>query len=164
MDICVKRSGIDCCEKVFEYSMPVEEAAETVVPDTMPDVERILCAEGVVIIRSKDVTDGRVSVSAGVNATVLYSPEGGKGACSLTASIPIDVSVDAPNVTDESMVVAMLTVTNIDARTLNPQQIIGARGSKRVHRMLQPYAARGGRPGWRATGPRALKPLPSPRR
>ena len=124
MDICVKRSGIDCCEKVFEYSMPVEEAAETVVPDTMPDVERILCAEGVVIIRSKDVTDGRVSVSAGVNATVLYSPEGGKGACSLTASIPIDVSVDAPNVTDESMVVAMLTVTNIDARTLNPRKLL----------------------------------------
>lgn len=124
MDICVKRSGIDCCEKVFEYSMPVEEAAETVVPDTMPDVERILCAEGVVIIRSKDVTDGRVSVSAGVNATVLYSPEGGNGACSLTASIPIDVSVDAPNVTDESMVVAMLTVTNIDARTLNPRKLL----------------------------------------
>lgn len=124
MDISVKRSGIDCCEKVFEYSMPVEEAAETVVPDTMPDVERILCAEGVIAIRSKDVSEGRVSVSAGVNATVLYSPEGGGGARSITASIPVDVSVDAPGVTEDSMTVAVLTVTSIDARTLNPRKLL----------------------------------------
>ena len=40
MEVSMKRSGIACCEKVFEYAMPVEQAAETVVPDTMPDVER----------------------------------------------------------------------------------------------------------------------------
>ena len=75
MELSMKRSGIACCEKVFEYAMPVEQATETVVPDTMPDVERILCAEGMVIIRSKEVSEGRVTVSAGVAATVLYSPE-----------------------------------------------------------------------------------------
>mgnify|MGYP006900621888 CR=1 FL=1 len=63
MELSMKRSGIACCEKVFEYAMPVEQAAETVVPDTMPDVERILCAEGMVIIRSKEVSEGRVTVS-----------------------------------------------------------------------------------------------------
>ena len=36
MELSMKRSGIACCEKVFEYAMPVEQAAETVVPDTMP--------------------------------------------------------------------------------------------------------------------------------
>ena len=63
MDLTVKCSGIACCERVFEYAMPVEEASETVVPDTMPDVERILCAEGMVMIRSKEVTNERVNVS-----------------------------------------------------------------------------------------------------
>ena len=71
MDLTVKCSGIACCERVFEYAMPVEEASETVVPDTMPDVERILCAEGMVMIRSKEVTNERVNVSAVVGATVL---------------------------------------------------------------------------------------------
>ena len=77
MDVSMKRSGMACCEKVYEYSQPVEQAAETVVPDTMPDVERVLCAEGTVIIKSKEVQDGRVNLTAGVAATVLYAPEGG---------------------------------------------------------------------------------------
>lgn len=84
----MKRSGIACCEKVFEYAMPVEQAAETVVPDTMPDVERVLCAEGTVIIKGKEVQDGRVSVTAGVAATVLYAPEGGGKTCVLGAALP----------------------------------------------------------------------------
>ena len=95
MELSMKRSGIACCEKVFEYAMPVEQATETVVPDTMPDVERILCAEGMVIIRSKEVSEGRVTVSAGVAATVLYSPEGGGRPCRLSAVVPIELELDA---------------------------------------------------------------------
>ena len=99
MELSMKRSGIACCEKVFEYAMPVEQATETVVPDTMPDVERILCTEGMVIIRSKEVSEGRVTVSAGVAATVLYSPEGGGRPCRLSAVVPIELELDAPGVT-----------------------------------------------------------------
>lgn len=124
MDLTVKCSGIACCERVFEYAMPVEEASETVVPDTMPDVERILCAEGMVMIRSKEVTNERVNVSAVVGATVLYAPEGGEGVCTLGASIPIVVDVDAPGVTEDSSAVASLTLANVEARMLNPRKLL----------------------------------------
>ena len=120
----MKRSGIACCEKVFEYAMPVEQAAETVVPDTMPDVERILYAEGTVIIRSKEVNEGRVSVSAGVAATVVYSPEGGGAPCRVSAAVPVELELDAPGVTQESIPVAMLTLTGIEARMLNPRKLL----------------------------------------
>lgn len=124
MELSMKRSGIACCEKVFEYAMPVEQAAETVVPDTMPDVERILCAEGTVIIRSKEVNEGRVSVSAGVAATVVYSPEGGGAPCRVSAAVPVELELDAPGVTQESIPVAMLTLTGIEARMLNPRKLL----------------------------------------
>lgn len=124
MDITVKRSGIACCEKVFEYSMPVEGAAETVVPDTMPDIERILCADGVAIIRGKEVSDGRVSVSAGVGVTILYAPEGGDGVCTLSAAVPVSVDAEAPDVTESSLAVADLTVANVEARMLNPRKLL----------------------------------------
>ena len=94
MELSMKRSGIACCEKVFEYVMPVEQAAETVVPDTMPDVERILCADGIVIIRSKEVNEGRVNVSAGVAATVVYAPEGGGKPLSINAVVPVELELD----------------------------------------------------------------------
>ena len=124
MDVSMKRSGIACCEKVFEYSQPVEQAVETVVPDTMPDVERVLCAEGTVIIKGKEVQDGKVSVTAGVAATVLYSPEGGGKARCLGAALPIELTVDAAGVTQDSIPVAMLSVTNVEARMLNPRKLL----------------------------------------
>ena len=79
MELTMKRESLECCERVFEYCAPAEEATETVIPDTMPDVERVLCAGGTAIIRSKEVQDGRVSLTAGVSATVLYTPEGRGG-------------------------------------------------------------------------------------
>ena len=88
MELTVKRSGMPCCENVFAYLMPAEEAVETVVPDTMPDVERILFTEGTASIRSKEVLDGAVNITGSVNATVLYVPEGGEGTSSLEATIP----------------------------------------------------------------------------
>lgn len=124
MDVSMKRSGMACCEKVYEYSQPVEQAAETVVPDTMPDVERVLCAEGTVIIKSKEVQDGRVNLTAGVAATVLYAPEGGGGPCVLGTALPIELSLEAPGVTQESIPVAMLSVTNVEARMLNPRKLL----------------------------------------
>ena len=96
MGLTVKRSEISCCEKVFEYSMPLEEASETVVPDTMPDVERILCADGTALIRSKELGDGHISLAGSVQCTVLYAPEGGAGICALDVGIPAALELDAP--------------------------------------------------------------------
>ena len=124
MDITVKRSGIACCEKVFEQSVSLEEAAEAVVPDTQPDAEYILCADGEALIRSKDVLDGRVNVSAQVEAVVLYAPEGGDGVCSLDVAVPVTVELEAPDVTPDSLATASLTVTGIEARLLNPRKVI----------------------------------------
>ena len=79
MDLTVKRSGLELCEKVFEYSMPVEQAAESVVPDTQPDVERILFAAGTALLSAKEPREGAISLAGSVEASVLYVPEGGAG-------------------------------------------------------------------------------------
>ena len=124
MGLTVKRSEISCCEKVFEYSMPLEEASETVVPDTMPDVERILCADGTALIRSKELGDGHISLAGSVQCTVLYAPEGGAGICALDVGIPAALELDAPGVSEDSGVVAMLTAAAVEAKPLNPRKIL----------------------------------------
>ncbi len=124
MELTMKRERLGCYERVFEYCAPAEEAVETVVPDTMPDVERVLCAEGTAIIRSKEVQEGRVSITAGVAATVLYSPEGGGAVRRLSAAVPFSLSLDAPGVTADCAAVCMLCVTGMEARVLNPRKLL----------------------------------------
>lgn len=124
MVITVKRSGIARCEKVFEYSMPVEEAAETVVPDTMPDAAGILFACGTALLRGKDVQEGSVSVSGAVKAIVLYTPEGAEGIRSVETEIAVNAQFDAPGATAESLVTASLSLSSVDAKLLNPRKIL----------------------------------------
>ena len=109
MDIIVKRSALDSCEKVFERSLCLEEAAESVVPDTQPDAEYILCAGGAAFIRSKDVNAGRVGLSAQAEVTALYAAEGSGGICALSAVVPINVELEAPEVTPESVKAEMMS-------------------------------------------------------
>ena len=57
-------------------------------------------------------------------ATVLYSPEGGGRPCRLSAVVPIELELDAPGVTQESIPVAMLSLTGVEARMLNPRKLL----------------------------------------
>lgn len=124
MDVLIEKRTIVCYQKTFEYSDTREEAAETVVPDTMPDIERLLGTDGTVIIRSKEVRSGTVTVTAGVAANVLYVPEGGGPPCRLDAAVPLSVTADAPGVTEDTEAVAAIALLTAEARVLNPRKVV----------------------------------------
>ncbi len=136
MDLTLVRNAIQCFDRIFEYSASREETAETVVPDTMPDIERVLCADGVVIIRSKEAEAGSVTVTGGVAATVLYVPEDGGPVRCVSAALPFTCAVDAPDVTRDSVPMAMLRLCGVEARMLNPRKVL-IRAS--VHVRLECY-------------------------
>lgn len=124
MDLTMGKRTVASYDKVFEYAVPRDEAGETVVPDTMPDIERILCADGTVVIRSKEAAAGAATVTAGVTASVLYVPEGGGAVRSLSVAIPVSVTADAPKVTSESIPVARIDLVSVEARVLNPRKVV----------------------------------------
>lgn len=124
MDVTMGKKTVVCYHKVFEYSDLCEGAVESVVPDTMPDIERILCADGTLVIKSKEVTEGSASVTAGIAASVLYVPEGMTEVRCLKAAIPFSFSADAPGVSPDSIPTAALTINFIEARMLNPRKVI----------------------------------------
>ncbi|MEG1632515.1 MAG: DUF3794 domain-containing protein [Oscillospiraceae bacterium] len=124
MDVMMGKRTVVCYDKVWRYCDTREEAVETVVPDTMPDIERILGAEGAVIIRSKEVGVGSVSLSAGVAASVMYVPEDGQGARCISVAIPFSVELNAPGVSQDSVPVARLTIVSLEARMLNPRKLV----------------------------------------
>lgn len=124
MDVTMGKKTVACYHKIFEYRDASESAVETVVPDTMPDIDRLLCADGTLVIRSKEVSEGLVSVEAGISASVLYVPDGESGVCCLRAAIPFAFEADAPGVTSDSVPVATLMLTNIEARMLNPRKVV----------------------------------------
>ena len=124
MDVTMKKRSVDCYNRSCDWNDSRDAAVETVVPDTMPDIERILCADGYLIIKSKEAAPGSMTVTAGIAASVLYVPEGERGIRSLSAVIPVSVTAEAPGISEDSIPVAMLTVSSVEARMLNPRKVV----------------------------------------
>ncbi len=124
MGVTMRKRIIDCFETVYEHRTEREVAAEAVVPDTMPDIDRILCADGNVMIRSKESGSDNVVVRANVSATVLYVPEGGESEKLLKTNVNFDLNLESEGVTDDGECVAQLRLVAVEARILNPRKVL----------------------------------------
>ena len=61
---------------IWSGSIGGEENAECVVPDSMPDLGAIVDTDATLSLRSKELSGGRLSVTADISAKILYQPEG----------------------------------------------------------------------------------------
>ena len=73
---------LEFLKKPMEYLRPVlreermiEETAEAIIPDSCPDAQEVLHCSGLAFLRGKDLSDGMLSVSAGVSAMALCQIE-----------------------------------------------------------------------------------------
>ena len=124
MEAILNKRSIRCFSKVYESTINREETAESVVPDTQPDIAEILDTDGTILLRSKDVEQGRVGVSGNISTTVLYMPDGGSGVKTLGGVIPFSVYLESPVITEDTRPVAVVRVCAIEARMLNPRKVL----------------------------------------
>lgn len=76
MDLNLKQEEIRYIKAVYRNTLVKEETAEVVVPDSLPDIMRIIDADAVALLRSKEADGGRVTITGIVNVSVIYIPDG----------------------------------------------------------------------------------------
>ncbi|MGN1002298.1 MAG: SPOCS domain-containing protein [Oscillospiraceae bacterium] len=124
METILKKTGMDCYHKAFSQTLRKEETQDCVVPDTSPDIAGILDTTGCVLIRSKDVSAGRVRLEAAVPAKVAYLPEGESGLRCLDVNVPLYISCDDERISDGCLCSASLSLVGLDTRMLNPRKVM----------------------------------------
>ncbi|MBR6522171.1 MAG: peptidoglycan-binding protein LysM, partial [Oscillospiraceae bacterium] len=72
MEIKLNKSSVSYYSKVLDIEFSREETSENIVPDTLPDIAEIIDADGMAILRGKDLSDGRISISGMVFGYILY--------------------------------------------------------------------------------------------
>ena len=100
-----------------------EETLETIVPDSFPDVQHILCTGADAVVRSRESHSGGAAVSGGINARVLYMAEGETQPRCLPTYLPFHVKADSVSITDDSRILFRVHVLQADARMLNSRKI-----------------------------------------
>ena len=99
MELLFETKSADFLREVLYDTISQEETAETIVPDSYPDVERILDSFGSVVLRGKDYRSGSISISGGIHAGVIYAPEDQSAPRVLHVYIPFTVKVEGAGLT-----------------------------------------------------------------
>ena len=109
---------------VFTSVFAHEETAELIVPDAQPDILRFVETGAVALMRSKEGERGQVRVTGVTDVCVTYLPDGGGGVRKLETSIPFSAQAESPDITQDCLICARVSVAGTETRMINPRKIL----------------------------------------
>ena len=96
MEILFHQQKISClAEKRFD-DLHQEQTGEINIPETLPELGRVVDCFGAVLVRERSVENGSVSVSGSIQCGVLYVPAGEEGLERLELLLPFTVTKKLP--------------------------------------------------------------------
>ena len=115
-----------------------EQTLEVRLPESMPDIGRVLGAWGQPLIRSKEWHSGSMGLSGGVMAWVLYAPEDGTGPRSIEAWIPFQRSWELRDSQRDGILRMCCNLAAMDARSLSARKLMLRAGLSFFAEALEP--------------------------
>ena len=101
-----------------------EETAEVIVPDSCPDVERVVFASASALLRGTECRAGSVLISGGIRASALCVPEDGTSPQKLDAYLPFSLRMEHTAIAERAQIFPELFVRQADARLVNSRKIL----------------------------------------
>ena len=124
MEIQFDRISVPYLKKLADSVRTQEETLEVRLPEGMPDIGRVLGAWGQILVRGKEWSSSNMSVSCGVMAWVLYTPEEGTGVYSVQAWLPCSMKWDLPETRYDGKIVSSCMLKSVDARSISSRKLI----------------------------------------
>ena len=124
MDMELQPVVLEGYRQVLDTAVTQEETLESIVPDTYPDIARIVTAVGRVYVRDCEPGEGTVRLTGTIQTTVFYIPEGEQLPKTLEVAIPFQCLKDHPSLRTTTVVQSSATVTFADARAINPRKVV----------------------------------------
>ena len=124
MEVQFRNDGLNCLREVICEVKNEEQTQEVKLPDAMPDIGKVLCSWGQVLLRGKEWRGSGMSVSGGVMAWVLYMPEGETEPRTVETWIPFHIRWDFPQTDRDGAILAEALLKSIDARSVSARKLM----------------------------------------
>lgn len=134
MELELKKEAIKCYEVLENTSLVQDESLETIVPDQLPDIGRLLTSEGQVFLRSCETHDGKAELRGVIRAVVLYTADNDPSIQKMNFEIPFVMIGECEK--DTSVLRASIRAEDFTTRTLNPRKV---QAQCRLLASLEPY-------------------------
>ena len=100
-----------------------EQTADVVIPDSIPDADRVVDAFGTLLVRSEECSADSAQVSGSVLVGAICVDEGGTPYCVKT-EIPFSVRRDFPQQENDCYMQCRCILKSVDARLLNSRKVL----------------------------------------
>ena len=123
MELVFQENQVEYLNRILCDTVIFEQTADVVVPDALPDIDRVVDAFGNVIIRSEECTAGSASAGGTVQAGVIYVGEDGS-VQTVPAEIPFSARRDFPKDQEDCTLQCRCSLASVDARPLNSRKLL----------------------------------------
>ena len=124
MEIKFNETSCHCLRRAVDQQQIREQTQEVRLPDSMPDIGRVLGCWGQPLIRGKEWRSGSMSVSGGILAWVLYAPEDGSEPRSVESWIPFQLRWDFPETERDGAIWVEPCLRSMDARSTSARKLM----------------------------------------
>ena len=139
MELKFEKTPCRCLRRVTWEVQNLEQTQEIRIPDGLPDIGRVLCAWGQVILRSKEWRGGGMSASGGIMVWVLFAPDDGSQPQCVDAWLPFQAKWNFPETQREGVIRLVPLLRSVDARTVSARKMMVRAGVGILGEALEPY-------------------------
>lgn len=119
----LNQTSICYYDKRLSHISTCTESADAIVPDTFPDIGRIVCAYGIPAVKDQTPQNDRLLVSGTVQVTVLYEPENGGRLRQLSVPISFAHIEECEGLTAESVCAVSCRPASVEAEAVNSRKV-----------------------------------------
>ena len=119
----LNQTSICYYDKKLAHISAATESADSIVPDTFPDIGRIVCAYGTAVIKDQTPQNDRLLVSGTVQTTVLYEPENGGKLRRLSVPVTFAHIEECEGVSAESVCSTVCRIAAVEAEAMNSRKV-----------------------------------------
>ncbi len=118
------KEAVTMHETLYADRSQVYVEGDIIVPDVKPDILKILQVDAVSSVTSREVSDGRLTVSGKIHLTILYIPEReGDSIQSITSVFDFSERIERQGITGQSLVSLDTDVERVEFNLINSRKL-----------------------------------------
>lgn len=118
-----RRTTLEGYQLTVDTVFSQEETTESIVPDSFPDISRIISASGTAYLSAKQLNRGMLKMMGSVHICVMYMPENDVSPRALWLKVPFQCTGNDPKVKESDCFHASVLSVTTDAKILNPRKL-----------------------------------------
>lgn len=124
MEFELNKTALPYHRLMFHTTVSREESVEMIVPDSEPDVAKLLDTTALCCLDTKEALENGVSLSGRIHSRILYVGEGAETPRGLSADLAFQCGVDQEGIDPSCRVIALARVRSVETKVVNSRKLL----------------------------------------